>query len=209
MRLLAWGLLAALLLPIPASASPWPRAVGHSDEGCTVVAVRPKLLITASHCVSRPGWEQTAYYYRGARSVPVTALVVWDGAFSERYADLALLVPETPWPTTLPLARFTPPPDTPAIVYGYLLGATQQAVRVQVGGFAEVAGHGWMLSIFGPIGPGNSGGPVVVRGEIVGIVVAVYLPLLRGIAVPAGTVASAIRDLDWRGPQQNRPGWND
>lgn len=209
MRLLAVGLLAILVLPIPASAGPWPRAVGHMDQGCTVVAVRPKLLVTASHCVGRPGWEHTTFYYQGVRNVPVTALVVWDGPWADRYADLALLVPETPWPATLPLARHLPSPDTPAVLFGFLLGSKQQEARLRVGALTEVEGYGWMLPVFGPVGPGNSGGPVIVRGEIVGITVAVYLPLLRGIAVPAGTVAAAIRDLDRYGPQQDRPNWDD
>lgn len=208
MRRVLCGLLAVLVLSIPVSAAPWPRAVGHLDRGCTVVAVRATLLVTASHCVGRPGFEHTAYYYRGVQSVPVPVTVVWDGLYADRYTDLALLVPASPWPSVLPIARYLPPPDTPATVYGYLLGSTQQESRVRAGRLSEIEGFGWMLMVFGPIGPGNSGAPVVIRGEIAGIVVAGFLPLLRGIAVPAGTVAAAIRDLDRYGPQHRRPGWD-
>lgn len=210
MRPIVGFLLAIVLLFVaPANAAVWSRAVGHLDDKCTVVAIRPNLLVTASHCVIRPGWEHKAYYYRGIQNVPVTALAVWDGYFTDPPVDLAFLSIESRWPTTLPLARHLPPADTLATVYGYLLSTRQQTARVYTGALTEHTDYGWILPIFGPVGPGMSGGPVIVRGEIVGIAVAVYLPLLRAIAIPAGTVASAIRDLDRNGPMNLRPGWSD
>jgi len=193
-----------VLLAAPVTAAPsWIRAVGYIDGQCTVWAVRPFLLVTASHCVYRPGDTHDTYYIRGVQEVKVPAMVVWDGAWADEFSDLALLVPDVPWPVALPLASPIPSPGTPGVAATYTLGMRWWTVPVEILGLTHVQERGWMILFRGDVASGSSGSPILVDNKVVGVISAGVVTLRLHVATPAGPLARAIRSYDKYGPMPN------
>jgi hypothetical protein len=193
-------LMALMVLPALAT-PPWLSAVGEIEDRCTVWALRPSLLVTASHCVGVPGSTYDAFYYRGVGKVKTPALLVWDGAWEDGwYADLALLVPDRPWPAVLPLASRLPGRGEVGQSVSWSLGTRQWVTPVWFYGLHEVSDKGWVVIFRGDVGPGSSGGVALVNGQVVGVIVAGYAPLGLHLAIPAGSVGRAVRSLERNGP---------
>ena len=193
--LLACGtLLLAMVLPALAP-PPWLSAVGELEDRCTVWALRPVLLVTASHCVGVPGSTYDAFYYRGINKVKTPALLVWDGAWEDGWnADLALLIPDRPWPAALPLASMLPVRGAVGQSVSWSLGVRQWVTPVWFYGLHETSAKGWVLMFRGDVGQGASGGVLLVDGQVVGVIVA------GNTAIPAGSVGRAVRSLERNGP---------
>jgi hypothetical protein len=183
-----------------AAALPWTMAVGQLEDVCTVWAVRPTLLVTASHCVGFLGSRYAVAYYRGVGVVATTATLVWDGFWADPPSDLALLAIDRAWPATLALSRWLPPAGAVLETTGLSVGLRRWSATLRAHGLYHQRDYGWVLVYDGPIGPGASGSPVLWRGAVVAVhVAAAGRPsLLAG--VPAGTLARALRTYDRHGP---------
>ena len=75
------GLLVALLTGTGEAQSPsWVLGVGQLEHQCSLVAVRPTLVVTASHCVGVVGATYSGSFIRGVGREHRRAVLVWDGA---------------------------------------------------------------------------------------------------------------------------------
>lgn len=211
-----------LLMPaIPASAAAPVNAVGTIStidawfgayEACSVWAVRPKLLVTAAHCVQESifgfptgksvGETRTVTFYRGVTKHSMKAKVVWDSFWwGDEGLDVAFLVPEKPWPAVLPLASLLPKKGDKAEFLAFTLGIRRWTGYGVFDGLYDVNGLGWMLIYRSDYtGGGASGSPVIVNGKVVGMHTHGYTPLRMGLAMPVGRIRRALADLDMHGP---------
>lgn len=182
---------------ILAAAEAWPAGVGSlEDNRCTVFAVRPLLLVTASHCVYRPGATNEVAFWRGILRVPHEAVVVWDGGFVDPAVDLAFLVPERPWSPMI-LSGPLPVSGETLTAATMTLGIERWQTPVQYFGLVHQERYGWVLAGQGLLGRGSSGGPWLLRGRVVGLHVAgTDGPPRLSLAIPVGTVRQALRALD-------------
>jgi hypothetical protein len=198
-------LLVGVVGAAPGSTAPvpeWWQAVGRSDT-CTVWAVRPRLVATASHCVPAPGAVMEIAFRAGVGTRSQLATVVWDGLFNERVsADLAFLVPQSPLRTTIPISRWLPTPGETLETVGITLGMQWWASVVTARAITNQDRYGWVLVYQGEVGPGASGSPIVWRGAVVALHVAGADGPVLHIGIPAGTLARALRDYDARGPME-------
>jgi hypothetical protein len=204
-----WGSVVVVVLAVLAVLVPWRVAagafswqgIGDIDDKCTVWAVRPRLLVTASHCVHYPTTRHTVTYYRGVTGVSMEATVVWDGAYIEWYPDLALLVPDQPWPVTYPIARTIPPRGTRLELVGHFLTLRHFSQTITVLGL-YFSPPDWLL-VTTSLGRGFSGAAAFWGGEVAGVAVGSSTEYNIGFLVPAGWLARAIRSLDKDGPMSN------
>ena len=139
------------------------RSIGtirQANQAGTAFLVHPQYLVTAEHCVDKSN--------RAAWGIPhgqtVLASVVW----RDRARDLALLKLDYPQPNlpTIPIAAGKPPVGATVEICGYG-GPTRQLrhfySKVSRDGGTYATSHSSVIS-------GDSGGPVIYRGQAVGVV---------------------------------------
>ncbi len=205
------GLLLGVFIGTVEAQSPsWVLAVGQLEHQCSLVAVRPRLVVTASHCVGDVGDAYRASFVRGVGREYRRATLVWDGvSFGDRTMDLAILQLDRPVTTVVQMASMLPKKDERGVAVGFSSGVRHWVVPVEFTGLYEVDRLGWMLGYRAETTGGASGGGVFnSRGELVGIenISLRAFPMLS-FGVPVGRIRQALRDYDLHGPMNDRNGY--
>jgi S1-C subfamily serine protease len=156
----------------PDPTRPWAKG-GAAPYSGTGVIIEGKRILTSAHLVmyaaevyvqARPGDN------RAEASVQVLGADM----------DLAILTvkDEKFFDKKLPLARAAKLPvlQDAVVVYGFPVGGNDLSVakgavtRIEFGAYGD-RGYGTIIQVSAPVNPGNSGGPAVVAGQMVGLVV--------------------------------------
>lgn len=202
------GFLVALLTgPVKAQSPSWVLGVGQLEQRCSLVAVRPTLVVTASHCVGAVGTTYRVSFVRGVGREHRQATSVWDGAeFGDRTMDLAILALDRPVTSVVRLASALPKKGEAGTAVGFSSGVRHWVVPVEFTGLFEVDELGWMLGYRAETTGGASGGGIFNgRGELVAIenIALREFPTLS-FGVPVGRIRQALRDYDRFGPMTDR-----
>lgn len=202
------GLLIALLVgKVEAQSPTWVLGVGQLEQLCSLVAVRPTLVVTASHCVGAVGETYRVSFVRGVGREHRQATLVWDGAeFGDRTMDLALLVLDRPVMGVVRLASALPKKGEKGTAVGFSSGVRHWVVPLEFTGLYEIDELGWMLGFRAETTGGASGGGIFNgRGELVAIenIALRSLPTL-GFGVPVGRIRQAVRDYERHGSMNDR-----
>lgn len=112
--------------------------------------------------------------------------------------DLAVLTVDTAGAAALPLAAAAAARGTPVFALGFPFGAAFASVSGIVAEYMivpELSPVDPVIRLDIDLNPGNSGGPVVdAAGTVVGLAYATERRTGYGLAIPALTIASALRD---------------
>ncbi len=200
---------ATLIAPNPSAGAPSHLGPLQSDLSSPRAVVK----IIATGCAS--GREGTGFYVRahdvvtnahvvaGARRVTVGGLAAQVVLF-DPLQDVAVLHTDSVQ-GTLSLARAAPAPGTAARVVGFPLNGTRTAAPAQVRG--EVSGLSrdiYNRQVFtrtlevlsADVQPGNSGSPVLVHGDVVGVVVSKSLSeALTAYAIPLSVLRADLAQV--------------
>lgn len=153
---------------------------GQSDGtyGCTGEAISANWVLTAQHCIDGTQWMDV--YYSNSTSNPGTPVAA-DAVYGSSYGDVALvhLSASKSISTYGSLASsYTAKSGDTGTIYGYGLRANQQQstglykATVNVLGSSTDAYNGRAVHVQGVNGAsnhGDSGGPLIVGGKIVGV----------------------------------------
>ncbi len=200
-----WLLLSLFVGTGEAQSPMWVLGVGQLEHRCSLVAVRPTLVVTASHCVGDVGDTYLVSFIRGVGRAQRQGTVVWDGAGSrDRTLDLAILELDRPVTNVARLASALPKKGEKGTGVGFSSGVRHWIVPVEFTGLFEVDEFGWMLGYRGETTPGASGGGVFnARGELVATenLSLREFPTLS-FGVPVGRIRQALRDYDANGSKK-------
>jgi len=202
------GLLASILVGTGEAQSPsWVLGVGQLEHRCSLVAVRPTVVVTAFHCVGSLGATYRVSFVRGVGRDYRSATVVWDGElFGDQTMDLAILQLDRAVVSVARLASVLPKKGEKGKAVGFSSGVRHWIVPLEFTGLYEVDGLGWMLGFRAETTGGASGGGIFTDGGELAAIENVALrefPTLS-FGVPVGRIRQALRDYDRHGPMQER-----
>lgn len=158
--------------------------IENGDGHGSGVVIGPRLVLTAKHVADEDGLVART---RDGDKLPLTK--VWESDTQ----DLAIMQTAQDFPASVPVATLTcdlPKVGDPVTVIGNPLGAE------------FVFGFGHIASTVSPkddttvvmdlnVLPGDSGGPVLdAKGHVVGVVVAVMISPVTGVAILGGRIGS-------------------
>ena len=154
----------------PNFAQPWTKAPAREGSG-TGFVMDGKRIMTNAHVV-RYGSQIYVQAYQSPDKVPAKVVAVAPGI------DLALLSVEEPGffdnRPPIPMGEGLPKVKGTVNVYGYPLGGDQMSVTEGIISRVEAAAYvyrmpGLRVQIDAALNPGNSGGPAVSEGKLVGV----------------------------------------
>lgn len=155
----------------PSLARPWTKQAPQKSSGSGVV-IDGQRILTNAHVV---GYASQIYVqaYQSDKKVPATVGVI------APEIDLAVLELEVEdffeQRPSLPLSKQLPKVKDTVNVYGYPIGGNELSITEGIVSRIEFTGYrygtsGLRIQIDAALNPGNSGGPVMIAGEIVGLV---------------------------------------
>lgn len=184
-----------------------PSAIVMIGDGCTGFLVSPRLVATASHCVSRPEGTMQVLLLVDGRRVVVDGVVVWDSAFQDTEGnvpgalrdstlDFALILLPVPRDQFLAFDTRVPAAGTQVFTLGNSTGIFHWPANML---FVGAFWHKKLGDIFvyrGDVWPGASGSPFLLNGRVIGIlthgVVDANPPLVVG--APSSRLVLAVED---------------
>ncbi|NYE95371.1 secreted trypsin-like serine protease [Psychromicrobium silvestre] len=165
-----------------APATPWEVqldfGLNGGEYGCTGEAISANWILTAQHCVDGISWMDV--YYSNSTSNPGTPIAA-DAVYGSPYGDVALVhLSSSHTLSSYPAlaSSYTPTSGATGTIMGYGLRANGvqptglYQANVQVLGSSTDAYGGAAVHIQGVNGAsnhGDSGGPLIVGGKIVGV----------------------------------------
>ena len=160
----------------------------------SAVAIRPDILITNSHVTKY--MNAMALYLNGKKLEKATLEVVDE--FSERFLDFAILRVQGVTLNACPISNEEPSLGADILVYGYpqiqYQGSDLKVTKGIVSGKNGYRGDKSMFQIDAAVQPGNSGGPIVSNGKIIGLATS-FLDVEDSQNVNFGIKASKIYNL--------------
>lgn len=203
--------LAIMALPGPVGAAAVFAPVGQIGPAgsgvCTAEAIRPDLVLTASHCVGSPG-AQTVVVFYGQTTQDVKTfhgIVVFDGVNPQytHWVDMALVkLTDGTWPAVLDFSEAAPTPGETLHSVSFSLGIRQWTTDVTYVDEYFVEGFGWADLAIGALAPGASGSVLLKDGKIVSMVNIGYDPLHLFGGVPGWELRAGVAWYDDHGPMK-------
>ncbi|MGQ9573905.1 MAG: PDZ domain-containing protein [Thermoguttaceae bacterium] len=190
---------------------PWSKANPQEISGSGVI-IEGKRVLTAGHMALYAS-QLFVQANQSTEKVPASVVAVAPGV------DLAVIQVENPaffdGRPALPLAEDIPGLKQTVNVYGFPIGGEQLSVTQGIVSRIEYAGLNYMTSglriqVDAALNPGNSGGPAVANGKIVGLV---FSKMSRaeniGYLVAAEEIAMFLKDIE-DGVYHGKPAlWDD
>ena len=178
--------------------TPWQRVGTETSTGSGTVLPGNRIL-TNAHVVEDAVSLEVKAGQPGARHAARVAFV-------DSQADLALLAVDDPafFSGVRPLALAEMPPVQTAVqAYGFPVGGDTVSVtsgiisRIEIGNYAHSMEALMLAQIDAALNPGNSGGPVVAGGKLVGIALQILDQAENvGYMIPSSVIQHFLDDVD-------------